>query len=117
MKLISTFHTKEAAQALRQRLELAGIAVMVQTPLRIRNNSSPEHLVFAAIDSQHGDAMPLLRDPEHRVQHRVDVKAFSAHLQSTANLHATHQTINRAFLWILLVLWVAVAGVVLLTLG
>ena len=117
MKLISTFHTSEAADALRQQLELAGIAVIVQAPLRIRRNSSPTHLVFAAIDSQHGDAMQLLQNPKHRVQHRVDLDHFSAHMRDKASRNAAHQTITHGLLWILLALLLAVIVVVVLMLS
>lgn len=117
MKLISAFHTEEAAHELRQRLEQAGIAVIVQTPVRIRNDSSPGHLVFAAIHSQHEDAVQLLKTPEHRVQTPVDSKDFSTHLLGSANRHATQKALNQAFTWILLTLLVAVAAVVFLTLN
>lgn len=116
MKLISTFHTSEAADDLCQRLELAGIAVVVQAPLRIRSNSSPTHLVFAAIDAQHGDAMQLLHNPQHMVQHRVDLDAFTAHMRDPATQQTAHQTITRSLLWILLALLLAVIVVALLML-
>ena len=116
MKLISTFHTSKAAHDLRQRLELAGVAVIVQTPPSFKSDSHPTHLVFAAIDAQHGDAMQLLQNPQHRVQHRVDLEAFTAHMRDSASQQAAHQIITRNLLWILLSLLVAVFVVGLLML-
>lgn len=116
MKLISTFHTSEAAEDLRKQLELAGIAVIVHTPPRFKSDSHPRHLVFAAIDAQHGDAMQLLHNPQHQVQHPVDLKAFSEHMRASTNHQLAHQAISRSLLWILLLLALAAVVVVLLTL-
>lgn len=117
MKLISAFHTEEAAQALRQRLDRVGIAVVVQTPVRIRDDSSPRHLVFAALASQHEDAVQCLENPKHWVKNRVDVKDFAAHLTTKPNRYAARKAMNRAFIGILLTLLLAVAAMVALMLN
>lgn len=116
MKLVSTFHTSEAAHDLRQRLERAGIAVIVHTPQRFRSDSSPAHLVFAAIDAQHDDAIQLLRNPQHQVRHRVDPAAFAAHLHDPASQQLAHRIIARKLLWLLPALLLAMVVLVLITL-
>lgn len=117
MKLISSFHTSEAADELRERLELAGIAVIVHTPPRFRRDSHPSHLVFAALDAQHSDAMQLLHNPHHRVADRVDMETFAAHMRRPSNQQDAHRAVTRSLLWILLGLLLAVFVVALLTLS
>jgi hypothetical protein len=114
MKLISVFHTSEGADDLRQRLERSGIAVIVQSPLTVKVSQSTRHLVFAAIEEQHADAMQLLNNPEHKVQHPVDPAEFAAHIRSSSAQKVAHQTINRALVWIVLVLLLGVALVAML---
>jgi hypothetical protein len=115
MKLISVFHTSEAADDLRQRLEQSGIAVIVHSPLSVKvRPSTTRHLVFAAIEEQHADAMQLLNNPEHKVLHRIDPGDFAAHIRSSSAQKVAHQTINRALVWIVLVLLLGVALVALL---
>jgi hypothetical protein len=114
MKLISVFHSSEAADDLRQRLERSGIAVIVQSPLSVKVSQSNRHLVFAAIEEQHADTMQLLNNPEHKVLHRIDPGDFAAHIRSSSAPKVARQAINRALVWIVLVLLLGVALVALL---
>lgn len=115
MKLICTFHTNEAAHEMHKRPETAGIAVISHIPPRIRPDSSPEYLLYAAIDEQHNDALQLLRDPTHNVRYRVDLKEFSEHMGDPANRLEANQTITRGLLWILFVLMLGVIVIGVLT--
>lgn len=114
MKLISSFHTSEAADDLRQRLERSGIAVIVQSPPSVRPGVPTRHLVFAAIDAQHADAIQLLNNPEHMVLHGVNPGDFAAHIHDPSAQKAAHRTISRALLGIVLVLFLGAALVALL---
>lgn len=66
MKLLQGFHSEDAARELQLRMERAGIAILVTTPLKVRNaDTGFTHLVFAALPSQHEDATQLLHQPDH----------------------------------------------------
>lgn len=100
MKLLQGFHSEDAARELQLRMERAGIAILVTTPLKVRNTDTGfTHLVFAALPSQHADAMQLLHRPDHVVQHPVDLSDFKAHMSDPAQRQLAWHNLGKG-LWL-----------------
>ena len=110
MKLLQGFHSEDAARELQLRMERAGIAILVTTPLKVRNDTGFTHLVFAALPSQHADAMQLLHQPDHVVQHLVNISDFKAHMSDHAQGQLAWQSLGKG-LWLGVVVLAALVAV------
>ena len=110
MKLLQGFHSEDAARELQLRMERAGIAILVTTPLKVRSaDTGFTHLVFVALPSQHADAMQLLHQPDHVVQHPVDVSDFKAHMHDPAQEQQAKHSLSKCLLLSVLALAALVA--------
>ncbi|MPM29163.1 hypothetical protein SDC9_75703 [bioreactor metagenome] len=108
MEYLAGFQTWQAAHSLSERLEKAGIAILIIDSGRdARRLSTAKYLVYSALDFQHEDAVQLMRNPKHTIAHPVDVAAYHAHMGSKEGLEAANRAITKGMLWML-------AGVVLL---
>ena len=106
MKLLQGFYSEAAAHELQQRMEDAGIAIVVTRPVPENSDSIHamrtamfSHLVFAALPSQHADAMQLLHRPDHVVQHPVDLSDFKAHMSDPAQRQLAWHNLGKG-LWL-----------------
>ena len=106
MKLLQGFYSETAAHELQKRMEDAGIAIVVTHPVPVSSDSIYSmrtamfsHLVFAALPSQHADAMQLLRQPDHVVKHPVDVSNFKAHMQDPGKRQLAGYSLSKG-LWL-----------------
>ena len=116
MQLISRMHTAEAARELTALLESAGIAVLVvDTTIGIKRDTRYTHLLYVAVDNQYEDAIQLIRNPQHKVTHTVDVEAYKAYMASPRSAEAARSAMGKGLLWMLLALIVAIALLVLLS--
>ena len=81
MRIIAHFHTTKAVNEAQNRLEKAGIPVIVEFHHGfLSKRLGRAHTLLVALDEQFQEAESALKDPNHVVKNPIDVQAFKRHM-------------------------------------
>lgn len=115
MELVYTTSSLDEANQIKDKLESAGIPVMIsgENVSRIQLPFLSNNLaVFIYINNQYDDAMALIKDEQHQVTSAVDVDAFYKVIESTEMKRylnsKTNQMIIGLFLFVIFILLVII---------
>lgn len=115
MELVYTTSSADEANEIKNRLENAGIPVMIsgENVSRIQLPFLSNNLgVFIYINNQYDDAMALIKDNNHKVTSSIDVDAFYKVVESKEMKryldNKTNQMIAGLFLVVMFILLVII---------
>lgn len=83
MRVLAHFHSDDAAYKTQQRLEKAGVPVIVEFrhTLMSKGLGSP-YTLSVALDEQYNDAVQLISNPNHLVANPIDVENFKRYTEN-----------------------------------
>jgi len=117
MELVYTTSSLDEANEIKDKLENAGIPVMIagENVTRIQLPFLSNNLgVFVYINNQYDDAMSLINNPEHKVTTAVDIDAFYKVIESREMKHYLETKTNHIIVGILLVITIILTVIIIL---
>lgn len=104
MKFLAGVHTWEEATELRDYLEAHGIAVYLEDERASAGAGANGHSginfsIFAALDSQHADALALMQNPAHTVLVPVNIDDFRSHMKDAGSQATARDAILKTATW------------------